>query len=84
MSVAEQIKKGPKKAKWLVSGHLLTRHNKKSPQEGKVNGFFCDKDELAELVRELQPETSFEINEAADVLYRRIDTIKLMEAIRVK
>ena len=84
MSVVEQIKKGPKKAKWLISGYLLTRHNKKPPKEGKVNGFFCDKDELAELIRELQPETSFGINEAADVLYRKIDKIKLMEAIRVR
>lgn len=84
MSVAELIEKGPQKAKWLISGHLLVRYNRKPAKEGKTSGFFCSKDELAELVRKLQPEADFEINGAVDVLYRRIDKIKLMEAIRIR
>lgn len=82
-SLVEKIRRGPKKAKWLVSGYFLV-HNSGEPAEGKLKGFFYDKDELADLVEQLQLEANFEINEAEDALYRRIGRNRLMEALRTR
>lgn len=79
LSLADKIRKSAKKAKWLASGHLLVSHRSK---DGK--GFFCSGEELAIIIESLQPEAEFAINADEDTIYRKIDKVKVLEALRVR
>ena len=79
LSLADKIRKNPKKAKWLASGHLLVSRRSK---DGK--GFFCSGEELADIIESLQPEAEFVINTDEDTIYRKIDKVKVLEALRVR
>lgn len=79
LSLANKVKKSPKRAKWLASGHLLVSRRSK---DGK--GFFCSGEELAAIIESLQSEAEFVINADEDAIYRKIDKVKVLEALRVR
>lgn len=78
LSLVDKVKKSPKRAKWLASGHLLIDRYSKN---GK--GFFCSGGELATIIESLQSEAEFVINDDEDAIYRKIDKIKVLEALRI-